>query len=359
MSFKMMDNDIIRGGLMFLFCLFLSFVLIKVIIRLTRNKKFHSTTQENLEKIRGYKDSVSALGGIAFLIAFPISAFIFLDLKNPVSVLIICTFLAFGIIGLVDDLFKLKNKDKDNLQSNSGLSIKSRTAMQVVFSLIIAVSINAIHPFTNTVFIPFLDLAVDLGWFYFVFVFIVMFCTVSGFNFTDGIDGQAGKVAISVLTSLAVLTVIVSNIDIATMFNLQFLDLTSEVFVALLGSIGMMLAFLWFNTKPAKIFMGDSGSYSVGALIAISAIIIKQEILFALFAIILVVEFVSSLLQVLYFRSTKIIYGKGKKIFLMAPYHHHLEMKGISRNRIATIFTIVSIVSSVFVFIALRLTAVI
>lgn len=215
-----------------------------------------------------------------------------------------------------------------------GLSAKTKILIQFIVALVgvFILKLYSAEGFTKTSL--FKGVIIDFGYLYVPFAAFVIVGSSNAVNLTDGLDGLA---ATQVITSFAFLGLIayITQADMnITLFCIAF--------------IGAILSFLWFNTHPAKIFMGDVGSLSVGAALGLISVLIKREMLFAVIGIIFVIETLSVIIQISYFKYTKFKYGKGKRVFLMAPIHHHFEKKGRSENVIVMKFWIISIICSVF-----------
>ncbi|MBA8758264.1 phospho-N-acetylmuramoyl-pentapeptide-transferase [Wolbachia pipientis] len=273
------------------------------------------------------KKNVPPMGGIIILISSLLPILLWAQLTPEILLLILIT-LFFALLGFIDDYLKLKTNHY------RGLSAKTKILIQFIVALV-GVSILKLYSTEGfTKIFLFKGIIIDFGYLYVPFAAFVIVGSANAVNLTDGLDGLA---ATQVITSFAFLGLIacITQADMnITLFCIAF--------------IGAILSFLWFNTHPAKIFMGDVGSLSVGAALGLTSVLIKREMLFAIIGIIFVIETLSVIIQISCFKYTKFKYGEGKRVFLMAPIHHHFEKKGWSENAIVMKFWIISIICSVF-----------
>ncbi len=316
-------------------------ILIVLLIgnRFTNYLKKKSITQrirEEVPKHHKAKEGTPSMGGLLILISLLISTILFADLTNPNIIILIIATLWFGTLGFIDDYIKIfKNKPR-------GLSIKTKLLFQIIFGLALGIYLYFYGPEgyatkTNLLFLK--NYVINFGIFYPFFVALVTVGTSNGVNLTDGLDGLAiGLLGISAL-AYAALSYASGHIGISNYLNIIFIKNGGEATVFCAALVGAGLGFLWFNAYPAQIFMGDTGSLSLGAILGTVAILIKQEFLLIFIGGIFVVEVISVLLQIIYFRRTK-----GKRLFLMAPLHHHYELKGLAEPKIVVRFWIVGII---------------
>ncbi len=273
------------------------------------------------------KKNVPPMGGIIILISSLLPILLWAQLTPEILLLILIT-LFFALLGFIDDYLKLKTNHY------RGLSAKTKILIQFIVALV-GVSILKLYStegFTKTSL--FKGEIIDFGYLYVPFAAFVIVGSANAVNLTDGLDGLAATQVISSFAFLGLIAYITQADMNITLFCIAF--------------IGAILSFLWFNTHPAKIFMGDVGSLSVGAALGLTSVLIKREMLFAIIGIIFVIETLSVIIQISYFKYTKFKYGEGKRVFLMAPIHHHFEKKGWSENVIVMKFWIISIICSVF-----------
>ncbi|UIP92473.1 phospho-N-acetylmuramoyl-pentapeptide-transferase [Wolbachia endosymbiont of Anopheles demeilloni] len=273
------------------------------------------------------KKNIPPMGGIIILTSALLPILLWTQLTPEISLLVFIT-LFFALLGFIDDYLKLKTNH------HRGLSAKTKILIQFVVTLVcmFILKLQSAEGFTKISL--FREVAIDLGYLYLPFAAFVIVGSANAVNLTDGLDGLAATQAITSFAFLGLVAYITQTGVNITLFCIAF--------------IGAILSFLWFNTHPAKIFMGDVGSLSIGAALGLTSVLIKKEMLFAVIGIIFVIETLSVIIQVSYFKYTKFRYGAGRRIFLMTPIHHHFENKGWSENTIVIKFWIISIVCSIF-----------
>ena len=282
------------------------------------------------------KAGTPTMGGLLILFAFTFSMAIWGDWRNPYLWIVMTTAFIFSAIGFFDDYLKIKR------QSSNGLNSKQKLVAQSVGAIIISswlISIDTTFS-TTDLLIPFYkDGVVELGVVGFLILsYFIIVGSSNAVNLTDGLDGLAIMPVMLISGGLAIFAYIGSHYNFSAYLNMPFMPGTGELFVICAALIGSGFGFLWFNTYPAEIFMGDVGSLSLGAILAIIAIIVKQEILFFIMGGVFVAETFSVILQVGYYRRTK------KRLFLMAPIHHHFEKKGLSEPKIIVRFWMVTLI---------------
>ena len=287
------------------------------------------------------KAGTPTMGGLLILFAFIASMIIWGDWRNPYLWIVLTTAFIFGAIGFFDDYLKLKR------DSSNGLSGRQKLVAQSIGAILIGSWLIGLESSTITtqLLIPFFkNSVIELGVVGFLILcYFVIVGSSNAVNLTDGLDGLAIMPVILISGGLAIFAYIGGNYNFSDYLNMPFMPGTGELFVICAALIGSGLAFLWFNSYPAEIFMGDVGSLSLGAILAVIAIIVKQEILFFLMGGVFVAETFSVILQVGYYRRTK------KRLFLMAPIHHHFEEKGLHESKIivrAWIITLILILIS-------------
>ncbi|MBR9983425.1 MAG: phospho-N-acetylmuramoyl-pentapeptide-transferase [Wolbachia endosymbiont of Homalodisca vitripennis] len=273
------------------------------------------------------KKNIPPMGGIIILTSALLPILFWTQLTQEILFLVFIT-LFFALLGFIDDYLKLKTNH------HRGLSAKTKILIQFVVTLVcmFILKLQSAEGFTKISL--FREVAIDLGYLYLPFAAFVIVGSANAVNLTDGLDGLAATQAITSFAFLGLVAYITRTDVNITFFCIAF--------------IGAILSFLWFNTHPAKIFMGDVGSLSIGAALGLTSVLIKKEMLFAVIGIIFVIETLSVIIQVSYFKYTKFRYGVGRRIFLMTPIHHHFEKKGWSENTIVIKFWIISIVCSIF-----------
>ena len=333
------------------------------------------------------KTGTPTMGGLIIIISTIIPVLLFANLKNIYIILLIVTLVWMGIIGFVDDYIKLYKKDKDGLRGKYKIIGQIILGLFVGFTLFFhpEVTVKEQSPFgielrladnlteyksTETT-IPFVkdnvfnysDLItwIDPGlesytWIVFIFFVVLIIAAVSnGANLTDGLDGlAAGSSAIIILT-LGVFTWVSGNIIFSDYLNIMYIPRVGEITIFIGAFVGALVGFLWYNTYPAQIFMGDTGSLTIGGIIAVISIAVRKEWLIPLICGIFLIENISVIMQVFYFKYTRKKFGIGKRIFLMSPLHHHFQKKGYHESKIVTRFWIVGIALAILSIITLKI----
>jgi len=298
----------------------------KFIIKWLQALKFKEEIRELGPDSHRAKAGTPTMGGILIIGAVLISTGLWGNFSNFYIIVIVAATLLLGILGFVDDYTKSILKKHDGMQPK----------VKIVFQLVIAAAVAiAIYLFPSnpehatTLFVPFINEAiVDMGWMWIVFAVIVIVGTSNAVNLTDGLDGLAiGSVAIVALT-LGIMTYVSGHVKIAEYLRIPYIPASAEMTVFLSSLIGASLGFLWFNSNPASVFMGDTGSLALGGIIGIVAVMIKKEIFLFIVGGVFVIEALSVIIQVLHFKAT------GKRVFKMAPIHHHFELSGLPEQKI-------------------------
>ncbi|SFV67840.1 Phospho-N-acetylmuramoyl-pentapeptide-transferase [hydrothermal vent metagenome] len=282
------------------------------------------------------KQGTPTMGGILILFSFLIATLIWGDFNNHYLWVVLFTAISFAGIGLVDDLLKIKR------QSSDGLSSKQKYLTQSIFALIIGYWLydKALLPNETTLIMPFFkEVAIPLGLGFIAVAYFTIVGSSNAVNLTDGLDGLAIMPVILVLGALAIFSYVTGHIYFSSYLGFPFISGTGELLIICGSLIGASIGFLWFNTYPAQVFMGDTGSLFLGAVIAVIAIIIRQEILLIIIGGIFVVETLSVAIQVLSYK-----FRNGKRVFLMAPLHHHFEQKGWAEPKIIVRFWMITLI---------------
>lgn len=287
---------------------------------------------EDVEKHAG-KAGTPTMGGVLMFITVSISLVLWADLRNFYVLQTYLVFLLFGLIGLTDDLSKL------NHRANKGLSARAKFILQVAVAGLAMIFLINDSSYNTKLYLPFFkDFTPDLGYFYLPFGIFVMVASSNAVNLTDGLDGLAIGPAIVACFVFSIFIYVTGNAKISSYLLVPYISGIGEVTVFCGALIGAGLGFLWFNAYPAQIFMGDVGSLSIGGVLGYLALLCKQELVLGIVGGLFVAETLSVILQVGYFRWTG-----GKRIFRMAPIHHHFELKGIPESKIIIRFWITSI----------------
>jgi phospho-N-acetylmuramoyl-pentapeptide-transferase len=335
-GFNVLSYLTVRAVFAMMTSLLITLVLGKWIISKLQQYQIGQVIRSDGPESHQDKEGTPTMGGVLILFAFFTSVIIWGDWRNPFLWIVIVTALLFSSIGFIDDYLKIKKQNSD------GLSRRQKILAQSISTILICIWLLSLNSKTigAELLVPFFkDLVIPLN--AFGFLIIGWFAIVGGsnsVNLTDGLDGLAIMPVILISGALAVFAYIGGNYNFSAYLNMPFMQGTGEVFVICAALIGSGFGFLWFNTYPAEIFMGDIGSLSLGAILAVIAIIVHQEILLILMGGIFVAETLSVILQIGYFKRTQ------KRLFLMAPIHHHFEEMGLKEPKIIVRFWIVTLI---------------
>ncbi len=279
------------------------------------------------------KKGTPTMGGLMILISVTVSTLIWSDLKNQYMWIVLFVMLSFGLIGFFDDYLKLTKKN------SKGLSSRKKMLWQAVFSLAAAIMIQmvATPALSSHISVPFFkNVLIDAGIFYIPFVMVVMIGASNAVNLTDGLDGLAIVPIMIVAGCFALISYLIGRVDFSAYLQLNFVTGAGELAVFCAALVGASLGFLWFNAQPAEVFMGDTGSLSLGGALGAVSVICKHEIVLAIIGGLFVVEAMSVIIQVVSFKT------RGKRVFKMAPIHHHFEKIGWSESKVVIRFWIVA-----------------
>ena len=334
----------IRAGVAFFIALFLTLFLLPRFIKWAQKTSSVQPINEWAPDRHKEKASTPTMGGIIFIFATIIAALFSLKLSNPYAIGGILTLILFAAIGFQDDYAKIK--ENENL---AGLKARTKLLLQILAGGIISLYLYFYANFNTELYLPFLKNSVCDMEIYAIFFWILAFvATSNAVNLTDGLDGLATVPSIAALISLSIIIYIVGNAKLSSYLLLPNYPI-GEMVILSSALIGALTGFLWYNCHPAEIFMGDSGSLTIGAFLAYLAIISKSEFLLLLMGSIFLIETLSVILQVGSYKIRK------KRIFLMAPIHHHFEMKDWAENKIIVRFWIIAILSNIVALISLKI----
>ncbi len=325
--------------------LIISLVLGPWLIKKLSSNKISQPIRKNGPSSHLDKEGTPTMGGTLILFAVSFSALLWADLTNFYLWLALLVTFGFGLIGFIDDYIKL-------IKGNSrGLRWQYKFGSQVIIAMVVGILLYFHPQFSTQLTFPFFkNMAPDLGYFYILFAVFVIVGASNAVNLTDGLDGLAiGPVMIASATYL-LFAYMAGHIKIANYLQIFYISGAGELSIFCGAILGAGMGFLWYNAYPAQIFMGDVGSLPLGGALGAIAIITKQEILLVLVGGVFVMETLSVIFQVLYFKLTK-----GKRIFRMAPLHHHFELKGWAEPKIIVRFWIVSIFLALFAISTLKL----
>lgn len=305
------------------------------LIRYLQKMQIGQTVRDDGPESHLSKSGTPTMGGILILASIVVSVLLWADLSNIYVWVVLFVVVSFGVIGFVDDYRKVVRKDAN------GLIARWKYFWQTVIGLSTALFLYYIAqgPNETALLIPFVkDVLPQLGIFYVVMSYFVIVGTSNAVNLTDGLDGLAIVPTIMVAAAFALFAYVTGNVNFASYLHIPHIALTSELVVVCTAIVGAGLGFLWFNTYPAQVFMGDVGSLALGAALGVIAILVRQELVLFIMGGVFVIETLSVILQVGSYKM------RGQRIFRMAPIHHHYELKGWPEPRVIVRFWIISLV---------------
>ena len=318
-----MSNSSITVAISLLGVAFLLTVLmLPRLIKYLHVLKFGQAIREEGPQSHMHKKGTPTMGGISFIIAIVISLIVamFLDSSNiQYYILFIYTTISFSIIGYIDDMLIVVKK------KNDGLAPRKKLMLQILFSVIFYILVTFIYKDVNYIHIPVFDYNLNISYFYIIFLVFWQTGFSNAVNLTDGLDGLATSVTIITTSTFALLAYKENNFP---------------VLVFCFTIVGALVGFLLFNRNPAKIFMGDTGSLALGGILAAISVILHKEVAFLFIGLVYILETLSVIIQVAYFKKT------GKRIFKMSPLHHHFELSGYGEVKTVYIFVVIAVISS-------------
>jgi len=322
-----------RGILGVITALTITLVIGPSMIRWLSHYQIGQTVRDDGPETHLKKAGTPTMGGALILVSIGISTLLWADLTNRFVWIVLLTTMAFGVIGWVDDYKKLVNKDP------RGIGARNKYFWQTVFGVGAALALYymAKVPAETQLIVPFFkNIALDLGPFFVLFTYLVIVGSSNAVNLTDGLDGLAILPTVMVAAGLAIFAYVTGNIKFAEYLSIPYIAGSGEVLVFCAAIIGAGLGFLWFNTYPAMVFMGDIGALALGAALGVVAVVVRQELVLFIMGGVFVMETISVIIQV---ASFKLI---GKRVFRMAPLHHHFELKGWPEPRVIVRFWIIT-----------------
>ncbi len=341
-GFHVFEYITLRAVLATLTALAISFIVGPSMIRKLTEYKVGQSVRDDGPQTHLVKAGTPTMGGALIIVAIGISTLLWSDLHNRFVWVVLFTTLGFGAIGWVDDYRKVVHKN------SKGLSAKAKYFWQSVIGLSVAVFLyqtstssvetTLILPFFKTLVIPLSALS------FVVLTYLVIVGSSNAVNLTDGLDGLAIMPTVMVGSALAVFAYVAGHIYFSKYLGIPYVPGAGELMVFCAAMAGAGLGFLWFNAYPAEVFMGDVGALALGAALGVVAVIVRQEIVLFIMGGVFVMETFSVAMQVLYFKYTKKLTGTGKRIFLMAPLHHHFEEKGWKETQVVVRFWIITMV---------------
>jgi phospho-N-acetylmuramoyl-pentapeptide-transferase len=325
--------------------LLISWYLGPRIIRLLKRKQIGEAAKLEAPETHRVKAGTPTMGGLIVLVSIIIPVLLWGQLHNTYVWLILLATLLLGTVGFIDDYLKVVKKYP------KGLIGEYKIVGQIVVGLIVggvlyfSPEFEASRSVTNVPF--FKNLLLDYTWFYIPMIILVITATSNAVNLTDGLDGLAiGTISIAFI-AIAIISYASGRVDFSNYLNIVYLPRSGELTVFSAAVIGAGLGFLWYNAYPAQVFMGDTGSLALGGALGVLMVMIKKELLLPILGGIFFAETVSVLIQKAYFKYTKRKYGQGKRVFRMAPVHHHFELLGWPEPKIVTRFYIVAIILTI------------
>ena len=318
----MSNSDTIFAISLLMVAYFLTVLMLPRLIKYLHVLKFGQAIREEGPQSHMHKKGTPTMGGISFIIAIVISLIVamFLDSSNiQYYILFIYTTISFSIIGYIDDMLIVVKK------KNDGLAPRKKLMLQILFSVIFYILVTFIYKDVNYIHIPVFDYNLNISYFYIIFLVFWQTGFSNAVNLTDGLDGLATSVTIITTSTFALLAYKENNFP---------------VLVFCLTIVGALVGFLLFNRNPAKIFMGDTGSLALGGILAAISVILHKEVAFLFIGLVYILETLSVIIQVAYFKKT------GKRIFKMSPLHHHFELSGYGEVKTVYIFVVIAVISS-------------
>ncbi len=384
-----------RAAMAIIFSLIICLLFGKSLIRLLQRQQLGETIRDLGLEGQAEKAGTPTMGGLIILMGILVPVLLFAKLENIYIILLIVTTVWMGLIGFLDDYIKVFKKDK------KGLRGIFKVAGQMVLGIIVGAviyfhpditikeklpqnqevetlrpaneplslygeaekSLKTTIPFFKNNELNYSDALNWLGetgqkWAWLLFIPIVIFIITAvsnGANLTDGIDGLATGTSAIIGVTLGIFAYVSGSIIFADYLNIMYIPMTGELVIFIAAFVGACIGFLWYNAYPAQVFMGDTGSLAIGGIIAVFAIVIRKELLIPILCGIFLVENLSVVMQVSYFKYTKKKFGEGRRIFLMSPLHHHYQKAGYNESKIVTRFWIIGIFLAVITFVTLKL----
>ncbi|MBU2948964.1 phospho-N-acetylmuramoyl-pentapeptide-transferase [Zobellia uliginosa] len=378
-----------RAAMAILFSLLIATVYGKRIILFLQKKQIGESVRDLGLEGQKQKAGTPTMGGLIIIMATLIPVLLLAKLDNIYIILLIVTTLWMGFIGFADDYIKVFKKDKEGLKGrfkvlgqvvlglgvgatlyfHPGVTMREDTGSIITEQLEVkevvgkeVKSVRTTIPFTKNNELDYADFigwagesARDYAWLIFIPIVILIVTAVSnGANLTDGIDGLAAGTSAIIVFTLGIFAWVSGNVIFSDYLDIMFIPNSGELVVFITAFVGALVGFLWYNAFPAQVFMGDTGSLTIGGIIAVIAIIIRKELLIPVLCGIFFAESLSVIVQVGYFKYTKKKFGEGKRVFLMSPVHHHYQVKGYHESKIVTRFWIVAILLAVITVVTLK-----
>ena len=380
-----------RAAIAIIFSMGFSLFFGKRIINFLRNQQIGETIRDLGLEGQKEKEGTPTMGGLIIILSTLLPVILLARLNNIYIILLITTMIWMGFIGWLDDYIKVFKKNKQGLKGKFKLfgqivlgvfvgtilffhpEVKVRTNVEPISSLIqnttetknfsndIKAAITTIpllknNEFNYYSFIKWIGVNSKYTWLIFIPIVVFIITAVSnGANLTDGVDGLAAGISAIIVFTLAIFSFVSGNINFASYLNIMYIPNVGEVVIFISAFLGALIGFLWFNVYPADVFMGDTGSLTIGALISVIAVIVRKELIIPILCGVFFIETLSVILQVTYFKYTRTKKGVGRRIFKMAPLHHHYQKLGFHESKIVARFWILGIVLAVISIVTLKL----
>ncbi|MCH9028172.1 MAG: phospho-N-acetylmuramoyl-pentapeptide-transferase [Bacteroidetes bacterium] len=323
------------------------------VIKLLSKYQVAETKKKDGPEFHRSKVGTPTMGGIIIILSVVIPVLLWADIKSIYVILITLGTLSLAAVGFLDDYLKVVKK------LPNGLIARYKLLGQVVVGLVVGSVIYFSPEFdgiSTLTTVPFLkNVNLDLSIFYIPAVVFIVTATSNAVNLTDGLDGLAIGIIAIVMIALAILSYVSGNVIFAKYLNILYLPGSGELTVFVAALVGASLGFLWYNCYPAQVFMGDTGSLALGGAFGILAVLIKKELFIPILGGVFFMETLSVIIQRYYFKYTKKKYGEGRRVFKMAPMHHHFEMKGLSEPKIVVRFYIVAIILAILSLVSFKI----
>lgn len=325
--------------------LILSLYLGPKIIRMLKKNQIDQPIRDEGPQTHYSKRGTPTMGGLIILGSVIIPVLLWSDIKSTYIILVLFATVCLGAVGFADDYLKVVKK------LSKGLIARYKLIGQIFVGMVVGSAIYFLPEFstynTETTLPFFKNMNWDFSYLYIPAVIFIITATSNAVNLTDGLDGLATGITIIVMLALAVMSYVSGNVIYADYLNIMYLPGSGELTVYIAALIGAALGFLWFNFYPAQIFMGDTGSLAIGGAFGVMMILIKKELFIPILGGIYFIETISVIIQRVYFKYTKKKYGEGKRVFLMAPIHHHFEKLNWAEPKIVIRFYIVTIILAI------------
>jgi len=334
-----------RTALATLTAMLLCFILGPWLIEKLKKSQIQQYVREEGPKEHYKKEGTPTMGGILIVMSILLPTLLWADLLNPYIIILMGGCLLFSLIGFYDDYCKIKSR------SSKGLKGRNRFLLECCIALIVGVIFIKSGLLSTRIIFPFIKWYMpELGWFYLIVIMFAIVGSANAVNLTDGLDGLATGTVLMAGGAYTAFAYIAGNAVFSEYLNVSKVPLAGEVTIFCGSLVGACIGFLWYNCYPAQVFMGDVGSLAIGSSLGIVALMVKQEILLVLVGGVFVVEALSVIIQVVYFKATG-----GRRIFLMSPLHHHFELKGWSEPKVVIRFWIAALIFALMSLATLKL----